>query len=41
MRNNRLLWTLVFLITFVGLTASAQEVDGLIRRGTTSTKLFA
>ncbi|KAF8453597.1 hypothetical protein BGX38DRAFT_1141397 [Terfezia claveryi] len=32
MRNNRLLWTLVFLITFVGLTASAQEVDGLIRR---------
>lgn len=32
MRNNRLLWTLVFLITFVGLTASAQDVDELVRR---------
>ncbi|KAF8430288.1 hypothetical protein EV426DRAFT_708453 [Tirmania nivea] len=37
MRNNRLLWTLVFLITFVGLTASAQEVDGLIRRADSAT----
>lgn len=32
MRNNRLLWTLVLLIALIGLTVSAQEVDGLVRR---------
>jgi len=32
MKNSRVLWTLAFFITIVGLTVTAQEIGGVVRR---------